>query len=183
MLLVLKNLGRDMDFIKNLFTRKKPLSSNVRRNNTARSNYEFNQFEAVGTNFSNVNPGMRNLKIRRAANTLKSSVASLRQKYNSYAAKPNLYNASLLSSAAKLRNNTQRSLKLLEKVGKGSPENLAVLESLRFEELPLQNATGYATNNNMSVAANDPRKLSGVSNISGGRRKTRRSTRKSRRRN
>lgn len=184
-LLVLNHTSRDMDFIKSLFTRKKPLSSNVRRNNTARNNYAFNELNAVeNTNFSNVNPALRNLKIKRAANTVKSTVASLKQKYNSYAARPNLYNASLLSAATKLRNNTQRSLKMLEKMGKGSPENLVVLESLKFEELPLQNATGLATNNAMSVATNDPRKLSGASNISGGRRRRGgRKTRRGRRRN
>jgi hypothetical protein len=169
-----------MEFIKSLFTRKKPLSSNVRRNNTTRGNYEFEA--ANNTTFANVNPAVRNLKIQRAANALKSQVASLKQRYNRYSSDPNSYNSSILSATAKLRNNVARHLQTLEKAGRPNTNAMATLNTLKFEELPLKNATGLATNNSMSVATNDPRKLSGVSNISGGRRKTRKS-RKTRRRN
>ena len=176
-----------MEFLKSLFTRKKPLSSNVRRN-TARTNYEYNEFEGIGnTNFSNANPALRNLKFQRAANTLKSQVASLKERYNRYSSNPNSYNVSVLSAAAKLRNNVATHLRALEKAGRSNANSMATLNTLKFEELPLKNATGLATNNSMSVATNDPRKLSGVSNISGGRRcfcrKTRRRNRKSRRNN
>jgi hypothetical protein len=171
-----------MEFIKSLFTRKKPLSSNVRRNNTARANYEF---EAVNnTTFANVNPAVRNLKIQRAANALKSQVNSLKQRYNRYSSNSNSYNSSLVSAAAKLRNNVRNGLRALEKVGRPNANAMDTLNTLKFEELPLKTATGLATNNSMSVVTNDPRKLSGASNISGGRRKTRKSrkTRRNRRR-
>jgi hypothetical protein len=169
-----------MEFIKSLFTRKKPLSSNVRRNNTARANYEYTNQSMNNFNFSNVNPAMRNLKIQRAANALKSQVMSLKQRYNRYSSNSNSYNSSLVSASAKLRNNVRNGLRTLEKVGRPNANAMATLNTLKFEELPLKTATGLAINNSMSVATNDPRKLSGASNISGGRR-TRRNTRKSRR--
>ncbi len=172
-----------MDFLKSLFTRKKPLSSNVRRNNTARANYEFTKDDVNNLNFSNANPALRNLKIQRAANALKSQVMSLKQRYNRYSSNSNSYNSSLLSAAAKLRNNVANSLRTLEQVGRPNANAMATLNTLKFEELPLKNATGLATNNSMSVATNDPRKLSASSNISGGRRKTRRNRRNRRKSN
>lgn len=203
-----------MDFLKSIFTRKKPLSSNVRQNNTVRGNYEYNQFEAVeNANFSNVNPALRNLKIKRGVNAYERAknqgyLEKLIKAHNTALANPGSLAKTNKNTYINSRNSTLKTLKTLQKLGKNYPANIALLETLNFESIPvknnmpppplyipppppLQNATGLATNNAMSVATNDPRKLSGASNISGGRRpkssrKTRRvrkNSRRNRRRN
>lgn len=173
-----------MDFIKSLFTRKKPLSSNVRRNNTARSNYEFSEFEGIGnTTFVNSNPALQNLKIKRATNSfntyLRTNFVQLQDLYKQLQENPRVANTQVLFNAVRQRNNAVKVIKNLEKTGKSYPNELAVLESLKFEELPVEfNAVGL--NNSASVATNDPRKISGASNISGGRRCFCRKTRRNR---
>ncbi len=168
-----------MDFLKSLFTRKKPLSSNV-RNNTARGNYEFNQGNRGNTNFSNVNPALRNLKIKRAVNayekTRRSQLNGFKKAYNTLSTVPTLSNSNM-NVVNKLINQRNRAVRTVEKlgaVGRSYPEDLATLKGLQFEQF-LRNRTN-------SGATNDPRKLSGASNQSAGRRKTRRRS-KSRRRN
>jgi len=175
-----------MDFLKGLFTRKKPLSSNVRRNNTLRGNYEFNEFEGVGnTTFANTNPAMRNLKMKRATNSfntyLRTNFVQLQNLYKKLQQNPRVSNTQVLFNAVQQRNNAVKVIKNLEKTGKSYPNELAVLQSLKFEELPVE------FNRSNSIATNDPRKLSGVSNQSAGRRcfcrKTRRKSRRKNRRN
>ncbi len=178
-----------MQAFASLFTRKKkPLSSAVRQNNTSRGNYEYAEFEGIGnTNFSNANPALRNLTMKRAVNRAVNRyektkrngfLQRLKKGYDGFLLNPpSARNKNIYRSA---RNNTLKTLKSLKSVGKNYPDNIALLESLNFASLPVrgnsivENVTGVATNNAMSVASNDPRKLSTASNKAGGRRKTRR---------